>query len=248
MRAELAEWFEVMFNGSTTTPRRRPRSDRTIRNHIYATLPALNTWASAKDSLREVTRDDVLDVLPNGGTARSEMIQGLRSIFQILHARRLVFTNPAARMRVGTPEIRVPVSLDVPVLRRLLDDPDPVRAACASLLVFHGLRPRQLRGLHLTDIADGRLHIDGLRILLAPHARVALNAYLAYRERQWPRSGNPHLFINRATAGRLIPVTGGWINTVLGIPAQALREDRILDEAHACEGDPAASPSSSVSP
>ncbi|MET8808636.1 hypothetical protein [Streptomyces sp. NPDC004546] len=238
IRAELAEWSAVMLNGSTTTPRRRPGSVRTIRNHLYATLPALNTWIHTKDSLRAVSRDDVLDVLPNGGTARSEMLQGLRSIFQILHGRRLVFTNPTARTRVGMPEIRTPVSLDVPVLRRLLDDPDPGRVAIAALLVFHGLRPRQVRTLKLTDLVDGRLLIDEQRILLAPRTRAALNAYLAYRGREWPRSGNPHLLINRATAGRLIPVTGGWINTVLGIPAQALREDRILEEAHASEGDP----------
>jgi hypothetical protein len=113
-----------------------------------------------------------------------------------------------------------------------------VRTAFASLLVFHGLRPRQLRALRLTDLADGRLRIDGLSILLAPHGRAALNAYLAYRERRWPRSGNPHLFINRASAVRLAPVSGSWVNGVLGIPAQALREGRILDEAQASLGDP----------
>jgi hypothetical protein len=103
MRAELAVWFEVSLNGSTTTPRRRPCSHRTIRNHIYAVLPALTTWASTKESLREVTRDDVLTVLPTGATHHSEMMSGLRSIFQILLARKLVFANPTARMRVGSP-------------------------------------------------------------------------------------------------------------------------------------------------
>ncbi|MET9656362.1 hypothetical protein [Streptomyces sp. NPDC006510] len=70
-----------------------------------------------------------------------------------------------------------------------------------------------------------------------PSGSQAFTAALCHRERQWPNSGNPHLFINLATAGRLTPVTGKWINTVLGIPAQALREDRILDEAHASDGD-----------
>ncbi|MFD7669059.1 hypothetical protein [Streptomyces sp. NPDC059788] len=237
IRSEIAEWADVMQNGSTVVPRRHPRSDRTTRNHLYAALPALDSWARNRDSLREVTRDDVIAVLPSGGTDRSEMLSGLRSIFQVLHGRRLVFTNPTTRMKVGMPETRTPVSMDVPVLRSLIDAPDPTRAACGSLLIFHGLRPHQLRTLHVTDIVDGRLHIEGRKILLAPQARAALNGYLAHRERQWPNSGNPHLFINLATAGRLTPVTGKWINTVLGAQAQALREDRILDEAHTSDGD-----------
>jgi hypothetical protein len=104
-------------------------------------------------------------------------------------------------------------------------------------LIVHGLRPCQLRTLYVTNIVDGRLHIEGRKLLLTPQARAALRSYLAYRERQWPNSGNPHLLINRATAGRLTPVTDKWINSVLGASAQALREDRALDEAHASNGD-----------
>ncbi|MFF0132053.1 hypothetical protein ACFYTG_41175 [Streptomyces mirabilis] len=237
MRSEISEWADVMQNGSTIAPRRHPRSDRTIRNHVYAALPALDSGATTLKSLREVTRDDVVAALPAGGTDRSETLSGLRSIFQVLHGRRHVFTNPTTRMKVGMPETRTPISMDVPMLRRLVVDPDPTRAACGSLLIFHGLRPCQLRTLSVTDVIDGRLTIAGRKILLAPHARATLNGYLAYRERMWPNSGNPRLFITQATAGRLTPVTGKWINKVLGASVQALREDRILDEAHASEGD-----------
>ncbi|MEU9917801.1 hypothetical protein [Streptomyces sp. NPDC051001] len=205
-----------MLHGSTITPRRHPRSHRTVRNHLYATLPALTSWARTRNSLREVTRDDVLAVLPSGGTDRSEMLSGLRSMFQVLHGRRLVFTNPTARMKVGRARNPYAGVDGRPVLRSLIDAPDPARTACGSLLIFHGLRPHQLRTLHVADIVDGRLHTDGRKILLAPQARAALNGYLAHQERQWPNSGNPHLFINLATAGRLTPVTGKWINFVLG--------------------------------
>lgn len=227
---------EVTAHAARIAEARTRRRD--THREMSAVLPALTAWANAKDSLREVDRNDVLNVLPASTTHCSEMVQGLRSIFQTLHARKLVFFNPTTRMRVGAPEPRIPESRDVPLLRSLLDDPDPVRAAFASLLVFHGLRPRQLRALHLTDLADGRLHIDGLSFLLAPHVRTALSACLAYRERRWPHSGNPHLFINRASAVRLTPVSGSWVNDVLGTPAQALREDRIPDEAQASQGDP----------
>ncbi|MGW5249767.1 hypothetical protein ACWEQN_39490 [Streptomyces sp. NPDC004129] len=237
IRSEVVEWADVMQNGSTVVPRRHPRSERTTRNHLYAALPALDSWATTRKSLREVTRDDVVAVPPTGGTDRSEMLSGLRSIFQVLHGRRRVFTNPTTRMKVGTPEPQTPVPMGVPVLRRLVSDTDPTRAACGTPLIFHGLRPVRLHMLSVTDVIDGRLAIEDRKILLASPARAALNGYLAYREQKWPNSGNPHLFINQATAGHLTPVTAQWINKVLGTSAQALREDRILDEAHASEGD-----------
>ncbi|WP_188197586.1 hypothetical protein [Nonomuraea sp. SYSU D8015] len=41
------------------------------------------------------------------------------------------------------------------------------------------------------------------------------------------------MFINADTAVVISPVSAFWINATLGISAQALREDRILDEAAA---------------
>ncbi|NIH79282.1 hypothetical protein FHX46_001812 [Amycolatopsis viridis] len=47
----------------------------------------------------------------------------------------------------------------------------------------------------------------------------------------------PHLLINTKTAVRLTQVSHSWINTTLGLSLQAVREDRILDEASAAQGD-----------
>jgi hypothetical protein len=237
MKAELRIWLGVMRHGSPTAPRRQPRSERTIRNDVYATLPALTAWATSHESLREITRDDVRNILPAGGTHRVQMLKGLRSIFRILRGRGWVFTDPTVHMRIGMPEPRVPVSLDVRTLRRTLTTDDPSAAACASLLIYHGLRPRQLRALRLVNLIDGRLRVDDRTILLAPHARDVLKAYQEYRDRRWPVTSNPHLFVNHITAKGLNPTTGKWINDRLGTTAQALREDRILDEAHAAGGD-----------
>jgi hypothetical protein len=54
-----------------------------------------------------------------------------------------------------------------------------------------GLRSRQLRQLKLTDIRDGRLHLDSRVVLLADTVRTRLAAYLDYRTRSWP--SNPRL-------------------------------------------------------
>jgi hypothetical protein len=234
---DLRVWFDIRRAGSTRTPRLLPRTDRTTRNNLTAALPALRAWANDHTSLREITRDDVLAVLPASGTPRVETLQGLRTIFQVLKARRLVFTNPTARIFSGMPQTRTPVPLNVEDLRQALHSTDPTRAALAALLIFHGLRPRQLRALQLTDVRDGRLHVDGHAILLAPEARIRLASYLQHRAGHWPNTANSHVFIHSGIAGRTTQTTYKWINTVLGLHAQAVREDRILDEVQATGGD-----------
>ncbi|MFC4851867.1 hypothetical protein [Actinophytocola glycyrrhizae] len=74
-------------------------------------------------------------------------------------------------------------------------------------------------------------------ILLAPAARERLAAWLNHRAHRWPATTNPHLLINTKTAVRSGQVSHVWINKTLGLPAQAVREDRILDEAIATGGD-----------
>lgn len=53
----------------------------------------------------------------------------------------------------------------------------------------------------------------------------------------WPLTANPHLFINQQNATRTSAAQADWITKRLGISAQAIREDRILDEAQATRGD-----------
>jgi hypothetical protein len=55
--------------------------------------------------------------------------------------------------------------------------------------------------------------------------------------RRWPATVNPRLFINWYTAVRETPVSSPWISHTLGTSPQAVREDRILDEALATGGD-----------
>ena len=237
MRSELLVWFEVMRNGSATPPRYRPRSDQTTASQFRFALPALRSWAARHESLREIAREDVLAALPASGTPRDRMLQGLRSIFRVLKGRQLVFVNPAARFSVPKPEQPIPAPIDLAALRSLLDSDDPARAALAALLAFHAVRVWQLRELKLADLRDGRLHIGAQTILLADPVRERLAAYLDYRARRWPATVNAHLFVNDQSHGRTRPVTPWWIRKRLGMSPQAIRQDRILDEAHASRGD-----------
>ncbi|WP_051877162.1 hypothetical protein [Streptomyces natalensis] len=119
---------------------------------------------------------------------------------------------------------------------RLLDA-DPTRAALGALIAFHALTVKDLREILLTDVRDGRLRRGDRVILLAAPVRERLAAYLGFRARQWPHTANPHLFINGQTGYHTEPTSNVWATGVLGISAQAIREDRILDEVLATDGD-----------
>jgi hypothetical protein len=188
-------------------------------------------------SLREITRDHITAALPDQGSDRALVGQALRSLFGVLKARRMVFANPTTHLHTGSPQTRTPMPVAVPVLREAIHSTDPIRAVIAALTGFHALRSGQLRALLLTDIRDGRLHLPDRIVLLAPPVRDRLTVWLNHRTCRWPATANSHLLINTKTAVRTGQVSYLWISKKLGLPAQAIREDRILHEAIATGGD-----------
>ena len=238
IRTELERWYTIMLKGSNTPPRSKPRSETTTRLYLRWSLPALQTWAAAgRTSLREITPEEVRDVLPEAGNPRARMGQGLRCLFRVLKGHRLLFLNPIDRIRTGTHETLLPMPLASAALRDAINSVDPARAALTAIVAFHGLRSGQLRTLQLTDIHDGRLHLGKRTIPLAQPVQDRLFLWLAYREQRWPSTRNPHIFISRRTALDSAPVGVQWITTSMGMTAQRAREDRILNELHASGGD-----------
>lgn len=237
MRHELGVWFDVMRNGSPIPPRRLPRKDTTTTSQLRTALPVLRHWTTSHDSLREVTRDEIKAILPASGWQRALLLQSLRSIFRILKTRQLVFTNPTTHMHARHPDYPAPDPIDLVKLRAAIGAHDPARAAVAALLAFHAVRVVDLRDLRLTNLRDGRLHIGEQVILLAEPARDCFAAYLDHRAACWPNTINPHVFINRRSATHTRPVNTNWFRDTLGMPPDAVRRDRILDEAIATGGD-----------
>ncbi len=238
MRVQLETWLEVMLNGSATAPRRRSRDPQTARIHIMGIAPIVQAWADAGyESLAEITPGHVLAALPKSGSQRQFAEYGMRSLFAVLTARKLIFINPTRGMRTTPVNGTVPLPLDTEGVRQALDSPDPAIALAVALVAFHALTSRQLWSLKLTDIVDGRLTLGGRLIPLAKPVRTRLSAWLDHRARTWPGSINPHLFVSRRSAPRLVPVGHQfpWMKTNLN--PQALREDRILQEIHATGGD-----------
>jgi integrase len=102
-----------------------------------------------------------------------------------------LFTDPTSRVKVGYHEAKQPLPVNVELLRAALMSDDPARAALVALVAFHGLRAGQLQRLQLTDVRDGRLHVEGRVIILAEPARERLRAYLDMRRQPWPDTAQP---------------------------------------------------------
>lgn len=238
MAAEFRSWFEVLRDGSRTPPRLRPRNAETVRGQVTRAAPILHAWAGeGHQSLREITRQDILDALPVQASQHRQALTALRSLFRFLKGRRVIFVDPAARVRHDRLHGGQPLPVNLDTVREAIHDGEPARAALGALVAFHALRSSQLADLQLTDVRDGRLHLDERGIPLAGPVRERLASWLDERARRWPATVNPHLFINWYTAVRESPVSSRWITHTLGISPQAVREDRILDETLTTGGD-----------
>ena len=238
MLTELKFWFDIQLLGSFTPPRSHPRQPRTAISRLRWALPALHALAAAgHHSLREVSRSDVLTALPPTGLARITTGHGLRSIFKVLKGHKKIFVDPTTRIRLEAVPSRVPLPAAISDIRAALNATDPLTAAVAALIAFHGLQAREVPAIKLTDLRDHRLHLAGRVIPLAEPVRERLDRWLDQRAARWPNTINDHLFIHQHCATGTTPGSADWLTRRMGMSAQQLREDRILHEAHATGGD-----------
>jgi integrase len=240
---QTQHWAHVLRHGG---PRRRPRHPATAMAYLNAVRPALLGWSSTHDHLRAVTRDDVIGYLDTvAPIPRMGALTALRSLFAWATRERVIFRNPARRIRGS--------SRADPVRQRLTDD-DIARAVRAArtpqarvyvtLAAVHAARPGQIRALHLDDVDLGnrRLTIAGTPRPLDDLTHRVILDWLRHRSSRWPRTANPHLLISKETALRHGPVSATFILDLRGQPAslERLRIDRQLEEALAQAGDPLA--------
>ena len=240
--AANTRWVNVgTDHGRTNSPRRRPRSQTTIRLNIRWALPILRAWAaSGHISLREISKEDIVDALPASGNPRSTAGQGLKSLFRVLKEHKVLFTDPTRRIKTGEHESRQPVPANLDTIRQALNSRNVAQAAVVALIAFHGLRPDHIRRLKVTDLRDGPLHVDGRVIVLAEPVLDRLHRWLDYRDMRSPNTLNDHFFLHYRTACRPDTAVGHrWIRLTIGegLTGSMIREDRILNEAHAAGGD-----------
>lgn len=237
--AELGAWVAVMRGQGRV--RHPALAFKTIRNYLAYLMPVLAGWASRYSSLRQVTREDVLDAVAarHGPVTRKRMV-ALRSVFRALRQERIVFRDPTRGIslpsadkpprplpasqlagllhRAGTPAARLAVALVA------------IHAATAADLTALTLAGLNLAAATLTVTRSGRtrvIYLDEVTLALA-------SRWLRYRHQRWPGSRNSHLLVNQQTAADTSPVDYSWIRNKfvpLGVRPARLRQDRILDEA-----------------
>ncbi|WP_204073720.1 hypothetical protein [Planotetraspora phitsanulokensis] len=242
IRSDVLIWINELRHG---TPRRRPRQERTIHAAVPYVRPLLEHWSQSYDHLREVTKDDLHEsIKPLTGTPRRHTILALRSLFGCLKRRKVIFRNPAARLRPGGTLDRARVPLDQAELDLAIKRAGtPTHRIILVLAAIHALRRKAICLLTLEDVdlANRRMTVnDHTRPLDHVTAR-AIQEYLDYRRQRWPNTANPHLLITQQTAHETQPVSLFWVGKHFrGLPAtlERLRVDRHLDEALANGADP----------
>lgn len=241
MRDELDAWITMLRHG---TARRRARPRITAFTLLAAAHPFLTEIAGRYTTLRQVTRQDVLGWLA-GRKHQTGDAHALRDLFGVLKAQRLVFANPLTRIHIGGRNPSTPATLTTGALHAIGDAAryNPVLQTVVALIGVHALRPHQVRGLTLDqiDLPNQRIELGAGRRLLDTFTATALTDYLNHRHERWPDTGNPQLLLTRRTAHERGPVSAYWLTRLFdGLPTTAarLREDRILEEARAADGDP----------
>lgn len=239
MRSQLELWRDIMVDGSKTPPRRQPRDTMTVKGQMYGILPAITRWVEeGRTSLAGISTEDILAALPDDPSRRHAMMLGFRSLFTILHGRKLVFTVPTKAIPLRGPRRNLPLPMEPTAIRDALTNPDPAIALAVSLVAFHALMTSQVQHIKLTDIIDGRLRMpDGRFIPLAKPVLVRLAAWLDHRAKRWPETKNPYMLVTTQTAPRLSPPSRNFPWKKAGVTAQALRTDRILYEVEQTGGD-----------
>ena len=206
-------------------------------------MPALLSWSEDRDTLREITRDDIIEALrqprPRGGDNHTRAI-ALRSLFGYLKSRKRIFANPASRLPANIGRHRNPtVPVPAPTGAHPTAAPmDPDEWLVNVLIRHHALPGTTFAGLTLDDVdLDQRiLTVAGRRRPLDQLTRDAVASYLAYRTRRWPLTANRNLLLSQLSALQDGPVSSWWISeriTRWNSTLTGLRQDRILEEAAA---------------
>ncbi|MGH2782733.1 MAG: tyrosine-type recombinase/integrase [Thermoleophilaceae bacterium] len=242
IRAEIDRWVRTLRDGG---PRSLPRDEATVRTYLRAIRPILLDWSSQHQHLREITRDHVLAAIGElRGHQRQTTLGALRSLFAWAARHRVVFRNPANRIKLPRLDDPVWQPLSSEEIARTVEAATtPQARVFVVLAAVHAARSGAIRALTLDDVDLGnrRLTIAGRERPLDGLTCSVLRDWLEHRRHRWPSTANPHLLISARTAVGLGPVSAAWVNPILrGHPAtlERLRIDRQLEEAVAGGGDP----------
>ncbi|WP_084965972.1 site-specific integrase [Thermoactinospora rubra] len=240
---DVLAWATMLRRGG---PRSRPRNPETVRHYLKEAEPWLITWSTRYTSLRQVTQDDIRAVTDTlNGLPRKRTMVALRSLFGFCKATHRVFIDPANRITIGNPAVRLPAPLHPGQLQQLITHTAgrPHRQLILALAAVHAARPMAIRAIALDDV-----DVPNRRITIAGHPRrlddltaALIDKYLIYRRDRWPHTANRHLLLTSQTAHDQRPVSTGWLGDQFegaGATINQIRIDRQLEEALSYGPDP----------
>lgn len=159
---DVRQWLLVLLDGDART---RPRSPATLYVYLGSVEPLLQGWAPTRGHLREITTADITAALePLRGWPRRNAITTLCSLFRFATRRRIVFTNPTARLTGpdGERNLLPLTDAEVRAVEQLAGT--PAQRLVIALAALHAARPAAIRRLTLDD-----LDLPNRRITLAGH-------------------------------------------------------------------------------
>lgn len=232
--ADIQAWLLVLLDGDA---RSRPRAANTIYAYYGSVRPLLQGWAASRGHLREIIATDVATALdPLRGWRRSNAITALRSLFRFAARRRIVFTNPTARLaNPGGDRSLLPMTdAEIRAIEQAVVTPG--QRLVVALAAVHAARATTIRYLTLdhVDLPNRRITLDGVAQPLGSMTHHALRTWIEHRRDTWPHTPNRHLMISRGTAHGLGPVGHTYLTNRLlpaGVEIDRIRSDHVLHEA-----------------
>jgi hypothetical protein len=234
--ADVREWLLVLLNGDART---RPRSATCLYVYFGAVQPHLESWATTRHHLRQITPADIQAALdPLRRWQRRNAVAALRSLFRFAKKRGLIFANPTTRLKAPNIDRHLlPMTeAEIHTIEQLIVT--PLQRVIVALAAVHAARSAGIRHLTLDDV-----DLPNRRIVLAGHDQrlgelpyLALRAWLRIRRATWPNTPNRHVLLSKRTALELGPVSGTFVRshtTRLGIDLERIRGDRVLHEGPA---------------
>lgn len=238
MTRELTTWLSVMRGAPVRT---QPHAESTVASYQRAVVPTIGEWAGRYASLREITADDVAAAIDSlTGSARTVTAVALRSLFGALKAQRMIFTDPARRIRPGRFPVRPVLGLDDDTRRALLADTARADHRVVLLLAgVHAMSRADITAVRIeqVDLSTRTLSVRGRRIDLDELTYQHVRGWLNERRTRWPDTANPHLLVTTKSAYGVAPVSTQYFRSLAIRPSQ-LRADRLLAAARDADGDP----------
>jgi site-specific recombinase XerD len=238
--SDVRAWLLTLLDGDE---RARPRHEETIRAYFSSVRPLIQRWSATRGHLRAVTAEDIAAAMaPLRGSRHMNTAGALKSLFGFAKRKKLIFSNPASRLRVTRPQTPL-VPMTAEQIRAIeAAAVSPAQRLVVTLAAIHAASATTIRGLTLDDLdlPRRRITLAGTEQPLSDTAHQVLTAWLGHRRRQWPHTPNRHVLVNEQSAKTRAPVSRSYLHhrLVPGIGLDRIRQDRILHEALTVGADP----------